>query len=217
MRMVNIDREQWWDQTGASETGLVDVDRVPATAVASLRRVFQPVGARAGEPSWLDARRVLVVDEVMNTGDTLRIAAGLFRRAFPTADVRGEHWMVPGTTVDRSGTRRTAEVPVWYRSDTWAGRLVGNRMDPENPQTTPRNKAGALFLSTRPRSPDMAGRLLRAEVAALGAEVAAGHLLARPAAARSRDDQLDRIRSLYGYADPRAFTAARTAQDGERG
>ena len=66
----------------------------------------------------------------MNTGDTLRIAVGLFRRAFPTADVRGEHWMVPGTAVDLSGTRRTSEVPVWYRSDTWAGRLVGNRMDP---------------------------------------------------------------------------------------
>jgi hypoxanthine phosphoribosyltransferase len=40
-----------------------------------------------GMPSWLDGRRVLVVDEVANTADTLRIACGFVKAAFPAADV----------------------------------------------------------------------------------------------------------------------------------
>lgn len=214
-RMVNIDREQWWDVTGASETGVVDVDRIPDGVVEALRRVFQHLDAAPSDPSWLDGRKVLVVDEVYNTGDTLRIARGLFERAFPSADIRGDHWMTPGVKVDRAGNRRTAEVPVWYRADTWAGRLVGNRMDPTNPPATRRNSSGALFLSTRPRTPDTAGRQLRAEINQLATDLTSAQLLARPASSRSREDQKDRIRALFGFNDPKGFLAARQAQDGD--
>ncbi len=214
-RLVNIDREQWWDLTGASETGVVDVGRVPQPSVDALRGVFQPAGATKTGRSWLDGRRVLVVDEVYNTGDTLRIAQGLFQRAFPDADVRGDHWMTPGVKVDRAGNRRTAEVPVWYRADTWTGRLVGNRMDPANPPTTHRNKSGALFLSTRPRTPDAAGRQLRSEIGQLASDLMSARLLARPASSRSREDQKDRIRVLFGFNDPKGFLTARQAQDGD--
>ena len=132
-RFVNIDREQWWSYTGGSEFGVIDVSKVPEQAIAALRRVFLPQADSVA--AWLDGRRVLIVDEVKNTGDTLQIARGLFARAFPTADVRTTHWMDPGSTRDRSGMRRTSEVPVWYRADIWQGRLVGNRLDPDNPRT----------------------------------------------------------------------------------
>ena len=219
-RMVNIDREQWWGLTGGTESGLVDVSRVPRESVDALRAVFllrppaegQPV---ADAPAWLDGKRILVVDEVSNSGDTLRIATGLVARAFPTSDVRGDHWMTPGQVTDRRGFTRVQDVPVWYQSGTWTGRLVGNRLDPQNPAATWRGQRGALFLSTRPRVPDESGLRLRSEVAALAADVAARRLLAAPAGVRDTDDAIERIRVLFGYDDPRTFTAARIAQSGD--
>jgi hypothetical protein len=210
-RFVNIDREQWWAFTGGSEFGVIDVSKVPADSIAKLRRVFLP---RTEPPTaWLDDKRVLVVDEVKNTGDTLQIARGLFERAFPTADVRIAHWMDPGNFTDPSGMRRTSDVPVWYRADTWQGRLVGNRLDSANPRTTRRNVEASLFLSTRPVVPDQRGRRLRLEAAQLAADVAAGELLARPCSDRDNDDWDRRIKVLYGFTDPRAFTSARKEQD----
>jgi hypothetical protein len=211
-RYVNIDREQWWDVTGAGETGVVDVARVPQVAVDALRRVFLRSGDR-DSAAWLDGIRVLVVDEVINTGDTLMIAENLFRRAFPQAEVRGTHWMRPGLVVDRSGQRRTAEVPVWYRSDTWAGRLVGNRFAPGARPVTERSRNGALFLSTRPPQPDGAGVQLKREVARLAQDVRAGRLLARPAMGRDDQDWAERVSALYGFDNLAAFTRARAAQD----
>jgi hypothetical protein len=218
LRMVNIDREQWWSITGASETGLVDVGRVPRETVAGLRCVFLHRCPSPGQDpfevaSWLDGRRVLIVDEVSNTGDTLRIARGLFAAAFPDADVRSEHWMTPGTVTEKGGLTRAASVPVWYRSDTWEGRLIGNRLDPANPAATWRGERGALFLSTRPRHRDARGVQLREEVGMLAADVAAGRLLAAPST--QRDDWTERVRALYGFTDPAAFTAARQRQNGE--
>lgn len=208
-RFVNIDREQWWGYTGGTEFGLIDVSKVQDDAIAALRRVFLP---QADSPTaWLDGRRVLVVDEVKNTGDTLQIARGLLLRAFPTADVRTAHWMDPGSTRDRSEMRRTSEVPVWYRADIWQGRLVGNRLDPNNPRNTARNREAALFLSTRPSTPDERGRRLRKEVAQLAEDVAASRLLARPS--NDRDDWDRRVEALYGFTDPHAFTSARKLQD----
>lgn len=218
LRMVNIDREQWWDQTGASETGVIDVGRLPAAVIVSLRSVFllrePPRGADVFSlPTSMDGRKVLIVDEVSVSGDTLRIALGLLARAFPTADLRACHWMTPSMVRDSSGTRVPTDLPIWYRADTPAGRLVGNRLDPDNPPTTWRGVAGGLFLSTRPRIPDARGIRLRSEIKQLAADVRAGRLLARPAAQRPRDQWIDRIANLYGYTNLRAFTAARTTQD----
>lgn len=219
LRFANIDREQWWHVTGGTETGLVDVGLVPEEAVDALRTVFVARRPRTGEPvsqvpAWLDGKRILVVDEVSNSGDTLRIATGLVQRAFPSANVEGTHWMTPGPVTDRHGFTRVKDVPVWYRSDTWTGRLVGNRFDPGNPYSTWRSRGGALFQSTRPRVPDEQGRRLRAEAAWLAADVAAGRLLAAPSPLRDEGDWDDRVRHLYGYTDARAFTAARDAASG---
>lgn len=211
---ANIDREQWWDLTGASETGMVDVDRVPLAVVAGLRAAFAVRRTTREEvwatPTFLDGSRILVVDEVSNTGDTLRIAGGLVARAFPDAVVTTAHWMTPGVVVDsRSGQRRTATVPVWYRSDTTGGRLIGNRYAPSRGVGW-RGAVGADFLSTVPVEPDLRGRLLRSEIERVSDDVARGRLLVRPAVAR--EDAVERIRELSGYQDPREFTLRRLEQ-----
>jgi hypothetical protein len=215
MHFANIDREQWWSKTGASETGVIDVRQVPMDDVAGLRGAYLRRRPADGSslwdlPAFLDDRTVFVIDEVSNTGDTLTIATGLVARAFPTATVKGLHWMTPGTVVDqRSGQRRTASVPVWYRSDTPRGRLIGNRLDPAHRGTSWRGRLGGLFLSTAPAEPDQLGITLRQEIADVAADVASGRLLAAPA---RRDDVEERIRWLYGYDDPLTFAKARLAQ-----
>lgn len=211
---ANIDREQWWDVTGASETGMVDVGRVPRDVVAGLRAAFATRRTSREDawsvPTFLDRARILVVDEVSNTGDTLRIAAGLVARAFPDALVETAHWMTPGVVVDAgSGQRRTATVPVWYRSDTTAGRLIGNRYAVSRGSSW-RGGVGAAFLSTVPVERDLRGLALRCEIARTADDVAQGRLLARPAMAR--DDAIERIRETSGYEDPREFTSRRLEQ-----
>lgn len=216
MRFVNIDREQWWDLTGASEVESIDVNRVPDEAIASLRSVFARDLSRDvwEQPSWLDGQRVLVVDEVRFSGDTLTIAMALIQRAFPFTDVRGEHWMATTSgTERRSGLRKQVEIPVWYREDTWTGRLVGQRMHAGVSPLTPRNRMGALFLSSRPPEPDTRGLQLRQEISQLAAEVASGKLLFAPSGRRSVADYLERVNSLFGYSDLGEFRGAREAQD----
>jgi hypothetical protein len=125
--------------------------------------------------------------------------------------MRTTHWMDPGSTLDRGGMRRTSDVPVWYRADTGQGRLVGNRLDPNNPGTTARNREASLFLSTRPVVPDERGRRLRQEVALLATDVESGRLPARPCT--DRDDRDRRVEVLFGFTNPRIFTFAQKTQD----
>jgi len=220
IHFANIDREQWWDQTGASETGKVDTARVPQETISGLRGAFlvrRPAGTAPGVvfeiPAYLDNRHLVVIDEVSNTGDTLLIACGLVARAFPTSTVRGAHWMTPGVVPDRrSGQRKTANVPVWYSSQTVAGRLVGDRQDPNHRGTHWRGRVGADFLSTVPPRPDQLGIQLRHEITQLGEDVTAGRLLVLPSLDRAMDDIGDRIREIYGYDNLKAFTQARLAQ-----
>lgn len=217
MSFANIDREQWWSQTGASEVSNVDVSRVPLAELASFRGAFlrSRPNSKADVwemPAWLDGRSVLVVDEVSVTGDTLRIAEGLTCAAFPTAMVSSTHWMTPGSKRDGSGLARVADVPVWYRSDSVEGRLVGNRLASERKGAHWRGSVGALFMSTVPPVADAKGVRLRREVAQVAQDVADGSLLAAPSSSRDIDEIIDRIESLYGYSDPRMFTDARLAQ-----
>lgn len=214
IHFANIDREHWWDVTGATETGRIDIGQLPGDVISQLRTVFltrQALGSESAfdVPSWLDAKRVLIVDEVRVSGDTLRIAEALVRSAFPTAEVRSTHWMTPSIVRDKSGQQRNADVPIWYRSDTWEGRLIGNRLDSANPSSTWRNREGCLFLSTRPRERDELGVQLKMEVSLMAEDIAAGRLLAAPSLQRDPDDWAERVRVIYGYKDPREFTAAR--------
>jgi hypothetical protein len=91
---------------------------------------------------------------------------------------------------------------------------VGNRLDPGNPPVTWRCSRGALLQSSRPRVPDLRGRLLKRQIQALAHDVAGGRLLAAPAIVW--EDWLDRVRILYGYDDAAEFTAARKRQQAVR-
>lgn len=219
MSFANIDREQWWDVTGASETGMIDVGRVPVEQVAQLRMAYlrrrpdRLDPARSWElPTWLDGRTILVVDEVRASGDTLTIAEGLVRRAFPQCDVQSVHWMAPPVQRDRrSGVAQQIENPVWYSSDIVEGRLVGNRMAPGRGSNW-RGRIAPLFLSTVPYQQDTRGLQLRREVGRLARDVAERRILVAPAPTRDLDDAVERIRAIYGYTDLQRFTADRLAQ-----
>lgn len=217
---ANIDREQWWNQTGGSETGDIDVNRVPLATIAGLRAAFLtrelapvPPATIMAATSFLDDCDVLVIDEVSVSGDTLTIARGLVHRAFPAehgTSVQATHWMTPGMKVNpRSGQREPDDMVIWYTDSTEWGRLVGNRRSANHRGTNWRGRLGIDFLSTVPTQRDRRGLTLRHEAAQLADDVRAGRLLARPSSSRPAADQKERIRVLYGFDDPRAFTAAR--------
>ncbi len=221
MSFANIDREQWWDVTGGSETGWIDVSRVPVEQVMQLRLAYlrsepapmlNPQDALE-QPTWLDGKHIVVIDEVRASGDTLTIAGGLVQRAFPTNLVETAHWMAPEVRRGReSGVAQQIHNPVWYRSDTPAGRLVGDRQAPDHRGRHWRGRSAPLFLSTVPRERDRMGLRLRSEISAIGRAVAAGQLLSAPAATRDVDDAAERIETLYGYTDLRLFTQHRIEQ-----
>lgn len=218
---ANIDREQWWDITGGSETGDIDVYRIPAETIAGLRAVFlrrRPASGTSTDvmsgASFLDDTHVIVIDEVSVSGDTLRIARAMVERVFDRGTtVDATHWMTPAISVDRrSGQRVPRGMPVWYSEHEW-GRLVGNRLSPNHRGAHWRGVFGKYFLSTVPTDPDQVGRTLRREATMIADDVRTGRLLARPCIERTVQDQAERIRTLYGYDDLRAFTRARVAAE----
>lgn len=93
-------------------------------------------------------------------------------------------------------------------------RLVGNRLDPNNPRTTTRSRRASLFLSIRPSTPDECGRSVEEEVAQLAAGVGEGRLLARHRTDRDGWDR--RAEALCGFTDPRILHC-RTQASGRQG
>lgn len=232
LRFANIDREQWWDQTGASETGVINTGLVPTEQIAQLRALFTRHQPHSGEqpltrppspgvetddifatPAYLDDAHIIVIDEVRASGDTLTIASGLVARAFPTSTIEAAHWIAPEVRRSASsGVAQQIHNPVWYRHDSAKGRLVGDRQAPDHRGSHWRGRLAPLFTSTVPATRDLTGLQLRREIDALASAVTSGQLLARPGANRPEGDVDERIACLYGYTDLRAFTAARAAQ-----
>lgn len=169
-RFLNIDREQWVNHVDPSGEGMVDMSRVQDSVIRSLRSIFvEPKDKRDGlteaidtAPAALDDKQVLVVDEVISSGRTLKIAKAFLRKAFPTAKVAGTYWM-SGTTM-KAGAKGNADLPVWYHEKVEGGRGVGNRTDGTreiSPNLT--QQLGRWFLSTRFPEVDQAGLQLRRE------------------------------------------------------
>lgn len=176
---LNIDREHWRDATGGKEygSGQVDVNHVDQSVIDSLRSILleqEPkAGAEIGElASMLDGKRVLIVDEVKFTGDTLKIAEKLLERAFPDATFTTHHWMTsPKAAVKDARSSGLPDVPVWYRQKAEWGRGVGNRsFDTARASTSWRQRNGAMFLSRRFEKPDEPSLQLRAEIKQLARE-----------------------------------------------
>ena len=190
IRYVNIDREQWGPVVGRSEDkdGGIDLSRVHPHAIEDLRSVFavQNSDGLSPDQSFLDNKNVMVVDEVMTSGDTLRIAHGLFSRAFPSANITDRYWLPIAHKTTRGGARMNAELPVWYSDYDQHGRLVADRhIKASENSINARQRRGAMFLSTRFPHPDQKGITLRKEMTQLAHEVEDGVMPVIPSGGRS--------------------------------
>jgi hypothetical protein len=168
-RFVNIDRDDWRPALGSPTYGDYRPEELDISAKQELRDIF----ADPDNPdrTQFDGKRILIVDEVQVSGDTLRIAEDIFKQAFPTAEVTGAWWMIPAIPQDDG----SVDVPVWYRQDTSQGRGIDNK-DREKSLASPSRaqQVGATFLSTRPDQPDSMAQRLRAEIRQLRKDVDAG-------------------------------------------
>jgi hypothetical protein len=171
IKFLNIDREQWGAVVGRSEDQGVDVHKIPTERIEELRGLFAPVKAKTQGRSLLEGKRVLIVDEVRVSGDTLAIAEQVIKRAFPeAASIRGVHWMDGQVKINpRTGVKMNTQLPVWYSDRKVTGRLVADR-DTTKSMSSPsyRQQLGRYWLSTPFRGQhDERGLRLKAEVAQL--------------------------------------------------
>ncbi len=180
---LNIDREQWRSRMDTQGVGRFEVGSLEQELFTGLRRsLLSTHGSTASEarvwksPTFLTGKRVVVVDEVRVSGDTLQIAAALIGRAVPDCDIDVAHWMTP-SIVTRSGNRFNNQVPVWYRDATAFGRLVGDR-DPTRASSSAnwRTRAAAWFISMPHDEPDELGIRLRNEAQQLAADALTGRV-----------------------------------------
>lgn len=106
-KYLNIDRLLWRkDQEVENEFHDISPDDIHA-----LRSIFQ-----FKQGNVLDGqRRILVVDEISESGDTQRIASKLIEAAFPDATVRSFAYMTPEIRLTKAGpSYEYPSFPAWY-------------------------------------------------------------------------------------------------------
>lgn len=209
IKFLNIDREQWGAILGRSEDkeGGISVDRMPPERLEELRQIYAPVKGVGKETdrSLLTGKRVMVVDELRQSGDTLEMAEKILRKAFPdAAEIRGNYWM-PGRVIadPRSGARVGKGGPIWYSDTEVTGRLVGNRDTTKSlASNSTRQQMGRYWLSTPFRTPDLKGRQLKEEVKWLADDLYNHRLIYMPSLAwdandtESIDQRIQRINGI---------------------
>lgn len=193
IKFANIDREQWEPFVGRSEDkdGGINMKGIPPNTIDALRGLFAVKNldrdvAAEDEDTLFDDRKVMIVDEVMSSGDTVAMSQWLFEKAFLKAEIHTSYWMSPATKRLKSGARINADLPVWYNKNDAHGRLVANResnLSKDSPSM--RQRRGALFLSTRFPYADEKGLQLKHEMAQLANEVADGIIPVTPSPERS--------------------------------
>jgi len=196
IRFANIDREQWEAVVGRSEDKDIGIDmrRIHPDTVDSLRGLFAVRNMdhdeyAHDEPTQFDDKKVLVVDEVKSSGDTLVMADALFSMAFPEAEVKSAYWMPPvvkNSRTSRGGVRVNADLPIWYDKNSVEGRAVADRdKNSSLSSSSMRQRRGAMFLSARFNQVDQLGMQLRNEIHQLAKEVSDGIIPVVPDAQRS--------------------------------
>ena len=88
---------------------------------------FEDIDWVMRQPTLLDGKRVLIVDEVSRTGSTLDIAKHLFCLAIPgAAKIDGDYFWNPEEPLLKLGEEIVlTSLPVWYNPDTLTGRGIG--------------------------------------------------------------------------------------------
>lgn len=198
MRFLNIDRLPWRVDPA------VEIGREPSNFreptqedIEGLRSIFAMPGKTADGPSPLDGKRILIVDEVFDSGDTMRVSTELVGRAFPGSKVKGSFWMVErGIATDKFQSVKVNDTPVWYEKDEESGRGIFGQV-PEGASTANKKTnltAGAhQFLSTRPYIPaanadgeliidtiDQRGMALRRDVKRMAKALRDGEIIPAP-------------------------------------
>ncbi len=202
INFIQIDREDWRGLVKNEDSDIIDVDNLPDRLFEDLRSVFTdrvvPTGEAGNEPSKFDNSKIMVVDEIRVSGDTLDIASEMLIRSFPTADVGKSWWMNPGEKIVPGQPSRNADIPVWYDKDKNTGRGVNNRNTTKsNRSPSRRQQRGGLFLSTRLDGPDPESRELREEFKHLASDIITHKLIVRPSFDRDNwSDHFERINGM---------------------
>lgn len=145
IKFLNIDRnDKSWknlEVTGSSEDAdkRYDFSRLPKDKILAVRAIFSR--KKLSENNWreevmdksdLDGKRILIVDEVKSSGNTLMIAQSLLKLAFKTSNVSGVYfWNSRFDSILSNGrvAQQMRSVPVWYDNTTVRGRGVGDKND----------------------------------------------------------------------------------------
>lgn len=221
---VNIDKDDWKETLDPEDVGVTNIDNVPKARIQELRSIFvRPQDKKdtvTGEDtlSWvddadtaLDDKVVLIVDEVLSSGQTLRFAEKLLSRAFPDTQFAHAYWM--SKTVINQGISMNKDLPVWYKTKEVEGRGVGNVHVAASQQSeSVTQRLGAAFLSAALDGPDMKARKLRQEFKQLAHD---DQVLVQPSGLRSEEDQDERATRLNGMEASEVYAKLRTqrAQD----
>ena len=147
---VNIDRSPWFRNVGikVSDDGrqkengelatyadfVKNIDNLSKRHLAEIRALYvtgnfvEDENWIMNQPSILDGKRILIVDEVSRTGSTLEIAKHLYRLAIPNAEsVEGTYYWHPTEPPLKMGDETMlTSLPVWYDPNTLLGRGIGS-------------------------------------------------------------------------------------------
>ncbi len=203
IKFLNIDREQWGVILGRSEDQGISIELLPQERVDELRAVFKPILPQDSADTMLTGKKVMLVDEIRVSGDTLEMAHKILARAFPDAeDIQSHYWMNGKVKIDpKSGSRYNSEIPVWYSDREVTGRLIANRdSSKSNQSNSQRQRIGRFWLSTAFREPDHQGIELKREVKLMAEELKNHNLpyLPSPLWDEETEPVEDRIKRING-------------------
>lgn len=193
INFLQIDREDWRGFVKDPDSEMIDVDKLPDEYFEDLRSIFTnrviASGETGNEPSKFDRSKIIIVDEVRVSGDTLDIATEMLIRSFPTAEFEKTWWMKPAEKIVPGQPPRNSDIPVWYNKDKNTGRGVNNRNTTKSGLShSQRQQRGGQFLSTRLEKPDPDSRELREEIEHLTNDIINHRLIVRPSFNRQEGD-----------------------------
>ena len=221
---LNIDRVNWFVHTGHDESIAkwrlgpkdFDITKVDRARIDGLRAFF--VEGELSEDNWreevwnmptrLDGKSVLIVDEVMNRGGTLAIAAQVIKEAIPEARVSATYfWHTGRYSVGKTSAeaidQQMESVPVWYDNHSKMGRGISEislaywrkKYEQEPTQANLKNRLADFALSAPHHDPetfelkgDARADMLKQDIAYLTYAVANGEVIRRPSRYRDLDE-----------------------------